>query len=233
MLDVIARTDMVPATGHLHVSESWILVREAQQRGVKRIMITHPEGFIQASMDAVRGFAQIGCHIEHSLCMFVEGSRFQRFTGENLREYIEAAGVDRTVMASDLGQRGEMSPIDGCRRGIEPCMRLGCDDGDIRRMVSLDAAPSWAWSTSFPDAMRRAPRRSDAGRGAWRAVRSPPARPSLLPVPGGPHHPGRARDAAQQARRACPDRPGRVMEASRTAGTSTRAPPGAARSSRA
>ena len=140
VLDVIARSDMVLATGHLHVSESWILVKEARQRGVQRIMITHPEDFIQASMDDVRGFAEMGCFIEHSLCMFIDGSKFQHFTGEKLGEYIEAAGVDRTVMASDLGQKGEMSPVDGFRRGIELCMRLGYGDADIRKMVSSNAA---------------------------------------------------------------------------------------------
>ena len=140
VLDIIAKNDMVLATGHLHISESWIVVKEARQRGVNRIMITHPEDFIQASMDDVRGLAETGAFIEHSLCMFVEGSKFQRFSGEKLAEYIEAAGVDRTVMASDLGQKGEMSPTDGFRRGIEMCIRLGYSDEAIRKMVSLNAA---------------------------------------------------------------------------------------------
>ena len=82
----------------------------------------------------------MGAFIEHSLCMFVEGSRFQRFSGEQMGEYIRAAGVDLTVMASDLGQKGEMSPIDGFRRGIEMCLRLGYGDEDVRKMVSLNAA---------------------------------------------------------------------------------------------
>lgn len=140
ILDIIARTDMVLATGHLHVDEIWILVKEAQARGVKRIMITHPEDFIRASMDDVRGFVELGCYIEHSLCMFIEGSSFRHFDGDKLGEYIEAAGVDRTVMASDLGQKGQMSPIDGFRRGIELCLGLGYGDEDIRKMVSLNAA---------------------------------------------------------------------------------------------
>ena len=140
VLDIIAKTDMVLATGHLHVSEIWILVKEAQRRGLNRIMITHPEDFIQASMDDVRGFAEMGCFIEHSLCMFVEGSKFKHFPEELLGDYIQAAGVDRTVMASDLGQKGLISPVEGFRRGIELCLRLGYSDEDVRKMVSLNAA---------------------------------------------------------------------------------------------
>jgi len=140
VLDIIARTDITLATGHLHVSEIWILVKEAQRRGVSRIMITHPEDFIEASMDDVRGFAELGAYIEHSLCMFVDGSKFQRFSEELLGEFIRAAGVDRTVMASDLGQKNVLSPIDGFRRGIEICIRLGYDDADIRKMVSGNAS---------------------------------------------------------------------------------------------
>lgn len=140
VLDIIAKTGMVLATGHLHISEIWILVEEARRRGVAPIMITHPEDFIQASIEDVRGLAQTGAFIEHSLCMFVEGSKFKRFSDELLGEYIEAAGVDRTVLASDLGQKGAMSPIDGFRRGVESCLRLGYSDTDIRKMVSLNAA---------------------------------------------------------------------------------------------
>ena len=140
VLDVIAREDLTLASGHLHVSETWIVFEEAQRRGVKRMMLTHPEDFVQASMNDVRGLASMGAYVEHSLCMFVEGSKFKKFGDEEMRRYIEAAGVDRTIMCSDLGQKGVMHPIDGFRRGIEMCIRLGHSDEDIRKMVSLNAA---------------------------------------------------------------------------------------------
>ena len=150
VLDVIARKDMTLASGHLHVSETWIVFEEAQRRGVKRMMLTHPEDFVNASMNDVRGLASMGAYVEHSLCMFVEGSKFKKFSEEDMQRYVEAAGVDRTIMCSDLGQKGVRHPVDGFRRGIEMCIRLGYSDADIRKMVSLNAARAIGIEADLP-----------------------------------------------------------------------------------
>jgi Family of unknown function (DUF6282) len=132
VLDVIAKNDMVLASGHLHVSETWLVFEEAQRRGVKRLVLTHPEEIVDASMNDVQGIAAMGAYVEHSLCMFVEGSKFKFAGGEELRKFIEAAGVDQTV--------GTISPLEGFRRGIKLCIDLGYDDEQIRKMFSLNAA---------------------------------------------------------------------------------------------
>ena len=140
VLDIIARNDMVLASGHLHVSETWLVFEEARRRGVTRLVLTHPEDIIDASMNDVKGMAAMGAFVEHSLCMFVEGSKFKTGSAEDLRQHIDAAGVDQTVLCSDLGQTGTISPLEGLRRGIRLCIDLGYDDMQIRKMVSSNAA---------------------------------------------------------------------------------------------
>jgi hypothetical protein len=140
VIDVIAKNDMVLASGHLHVSETWLVFEEAKRRGVKRIVLTHPEDIVDATMNDVKGLATMGAFVEHSLCMFVEGSKFKTCSAEDLRRHIDAAGVDQTVLCSDLGQTGTISRLEGFRRGIKLCMDLGYDDDQIRKMVSLNAA---------------------------------------------------------------------------------------------
>jgi hypothetical protein len=140
VLDVIARNDMVLASGHLHVSETWLVFEEARRRGVTRLVLTHPEDIVDASMNDVKGMAAMGAFVEHSLCMFVEGSKFKTCSAEDLRQHIDAAGVDQTVLCSDLGQTGTISPLEGLRRGIRLCIDLGYDDKQIRKMVSSNAA---------------------------------------------------------------------------------------------
>ena len=140
VIDVIAKNDMVLASGHLHVSETWLVFEEAKRRGVKRIVLTHPEDIVDATMNDVKGLATMGAFVEHSLCMFVEGSKFKTCSAEDLRRQIDAAGVDQTVLCSDLGQTGTISRLEGFRRGIKLCMDLGYDDDQIRKMVSLNAA---------------------------------------------------------------------------------------------
>ena len=140
VIDVIAKTDMVMASGHLHVSETWKLFEEAQRRGVKRLVLTHPEDIVEASMNDVTGMAAMGTFVEHSLCMFIEGSKFKTQQEDDLRRHIDAAGVDQTILCSDLGQTGVFTPLEGFRRGIALCIRLGYGDDDIRKMVSSNAA---------------------------------------------------------------------------------------------
>ena len=140
VLDIIAKNDMVLASGHLHVSETWLVFEEAKRRGVNRIVLTHPEDIVDASMNDVKGLATMGAFVEHSLCMFIEGSKFKTRTADDLRKHIEAAGVEQTILCSDLGQTGTISPLEGFRRGIKLCIDLGYDDEQIRKMVSLNTA---------------------------------------------------------------------------------------------
>lgn len=152
VLDVIARTDIVLASGHLHISETWLVFEEAKRRGVKRLVLTHPEDIVDASMNDVSGMAAMGAFVEHSLCMFLEGSKFKTQPEEDLRKHIDAAGVDQTILCSDLGQTGVFSPLEGFRRGIRLCMDLGYSDEDIRKMVSLSAARAIGLEADLPAA---------------------------------------------------------------------------------
>jgi hypothetical protein len=140
VLDVVAKNDMVLASGHLHVSETWLVFEEAQRRGVKRLIFTHPEDIVDASMNDVQGIAAMGAQVEHSLCMFLEGSKFQTRSADDLRRQIDAAGVDQTILCSDLGQVGVFSPLEGFRRGVELCIELGYQEADIHKMVSANTA---------------------------------------------------------------------------------------------
>jgi hypothetical protein len=140
ILDVVARTGLALESGHLHISETVLLFEEATRRGVRAMVLTHPEDIVEATLADVRDLAGRGAWVEHSLCMFLEGSKFKTRTTEDLHQQIEAAGVDRTILCSDLGQVGVFSPLEGFRRGVRVLIELGYDDAAIRRMVSLNTA---------------------------------------------------------------------------------------------
>lgn len=140
VLDVVARNDMVLASGHIHVSETWLVFEEAQRRGVKRLVFTHPEDIVGASLNDVKGIAAMGAFIEHSLAMFLGKRDLPGRTPDDLRRQIDAGGIDSTILCSDLGQVGSDSPLRGFQRGVEMCMELGYGDADIHKMVSNNAA---------------------------------------------------------------------------------------------
>jgi len=125
---------------HMPISEAWKVVDEAKKRGVKRLILTHPEEIVDASLNDVKGIAAMGAFVEHSLCMFLEGSKFKVAGPDDMRKLIDAAGVEQTIMCSDLGQPGVFTPLEGFRLGAKMCLDLGFTDDEVHQMVSTNAA---------------------------------------------------------------------------------------------
>lgn len=140
ILDVIAASDMALASGHIHVSETKIVFAEALKRGITRLIFTHPEDIVGASPEDAREVANMGAYVEHSLAFFLEGSKFQTRTREELKAHIDAVGTQRTILCSDLGQVGTFSPLEGFRQGVSTCLALGYSDAQIHEMVATNAA---------------------------------------------------------------------------------------------
>lgn len=140
ILDQIAAADAVLSAGHLHISEIWPLFVEAKARGVNRRLVQHPTFVIDANERDIAELAGDGVFIEHSICMFTEGSRFKFYDPATLDALIKAAGVEQTILGSDLGQIDNPSPVEGFRAVIRECLALGYSDDQIRAMIGGNAA---------------------------------------------------------------------------------------------
>lgn len=140
ILDLIAEADVVLSAGHLHISEIWPLFDEARKRGVKRLLVNHPTYVVDATLDDMKVLARDGVYMEHSMCMWVPGSKFKFYEPEFLRQIIEAGTVDRTILGSDLGQQGNPRIVDGFRHVIRTCLDLGYSEADVRKMTSTNAS---------------------------------------------------------------------------------------------
>lgn len=138
ILDLVAEYDAILSCGHLHISEVWSLFEEAKARGCKRLLVNHPTYTVGAVTKDFQRLIDMGVYVEQSICMFTD-TRFKVYTAQQLKEWIDAAGVDRTFFGSDLGQTNCPSPVEGFRQIIAMLQSLGYDDEDIRKMVSLNA----------------------------------------------------------------------------------------------
>lgn len=136
ILDMIAAYDLVLSAGHLHITEIFPLLEEAKARGVRRMMVNHPTYVIDATVEQVGQLARMGAYIEHSVCMWADGSKFKFYEPALLRALIDAAGIDRTILGSDLGQVGNPRPVEGFRNVINQCLDMGLEETDIRKMIS-------------------------------------------------------------------------------------------------
>lgn len=140
LLDVVAATGMALASGHIHVSETKIVFAEARKRGIERLIFTHPEDIVGASLEDTKELADLGAYVEHSLAFFLEGSKFRTRSNEELQVFIDLVGAERTILCSDLGQVGTLSPLEGFRRGVATCLSLGYSDAQIHDMVATNSA---------------------------------------------------------------------------------------------
>jgi len=140
ILDAIASNDVVLSSGHLHISEIWPLFEEAIRRGVKRMVCNHPTYVVDATLEDITRLAGMGVYIEHSMCMFSELSDHCLYDPPTLDALIQAGGVDRTILGSDLGRIGLPPLVEGFLDVIETCLDIGYSEAEVRKLVSTNAS---------------------------------------------------------------------------------------------
>lgn len=139
VLDLVAEADIILAGGHLSAHELALVFAEARARGVAKLLVNHPTYIVNCSDGDIRGLVALGAVMEHSICMFVPG-RSYRFDSENLAHLIRLAGVENTILSSDLGITGGPRPVDGFRHVVGQLLDLQFSEAEIRALVGDNAA---------------------------------------------------------------------------------------------
>ena len=113
VLGLIAKHDLVLATGHVGRDEVFFLMERARQAGVRKIVVTHPAhdppGLALADMQAA---AAAGAYIELSYILLDMGSVSAKETARTFRE----VGAERIVLSTDVGQVDRVTPAEGLAR---------------------------------------------------------------------------------------------------------------------
>lgn len=138
ILDLIAEYDAVLSAGHFHISEIWPLFEEAKKRGVKRLLVNHPNVFIEASLADITELAGMGAYLEHAACMVIDCPS-NHYPPEELVACIKAGGIANSIIGSDMGQMQNPKPVEGYRTVIALLLDLGYTADEVRQMISLNA----------------------------------------------------------------------------------------------
>jgi hypothetical protein len=135
VLDVLAsQTRVVLSNGHLGLQETRTVFREARRRGIERLLLAHPglplSGF---DVDAQEELAGLGALIEHTYLPHLPqwGGLDIAVTAAQIRR----VGVERCILASDLGQATSPPPAEGLLAFGRGLMEHGLQERDVRRMV--------------------------------------------------------------------------------------------------
>ena len=132
-LELIAKHDMILATGHLGRHEIFPLVKAARGLGVKRIIVTHAEFPSQnLSADEQIALADLGAIIEHCFTTY----HTNKCAWETVFANIRAVGVERTMLATDLGQKTNPPVAEGFAAFAQRLLDAGFAAAEINRMAA-------------------------------------------------------------------------------------------------
>ena len=132
-LELIAKYNMILATGHLGRHEIFPLVREARALGVTRIVITHAEFPSQnLSGDEQAELADLGAIIEHCFTTYHTNKAPWEAVFANIRR----TGVERSMLSTDLGQKTNPPVAEGYAMFAERLLNAGFTASEINRMAA-------------------------------------------------------------------------------------------------
>jgi hypothetical protein len=132
VLTIIAKHDLVLATGHLSATEIMKLVPIAFEAGVRRIVVTHPEFPSQRlSVAQQRQLIGYGALMERCFTTAYTG----KISWDEIIQNIIDVGPEHSLISSDLGQPTNPPVEDGLALMADFLLRAGISEEDVHRMA--------------------------------------------------------------------------------------------------
>ena len=138
--EVIAEAGALLTGGHLDVTSMKALFQVAVEKGVRRLLVQHPDFIVGASESDVEELLSMGAFVEHEIAMYHPEVSQPDWPISQLVGWIERIGPERTTIGSDLGQKGNPLPADGYLWIVQALLDHGISEKDIRRMVADNPA---------------------------------------------------------------------------------------------
>jgi uncharacterized protein DUF6282 len=139
VIAVIARQNLVLATGHPTAEEALMEVREGRAQGVKHMVVTHAMmSPIHMSDAQMLEAAKMGAYIEFVYNGLI-GS-YKEFTFKDYARAIRYVGTEHCILASDMGQPTNPLHTDGLLLLFNGLKEQGITQAEIDRMAKENPA---------------------------------------------------------------------------------------------
>ena len=137
ILEILAPKDVILGTGHLSVPETHALVDAAREKGVKRILATHPEYMAPLSVEDQLVLAQKGVFFERLFVITTESSKAVGgpLPLEVIVKNIRTIGVESTVLGTDFGQAKNIHPVLAMQEYLQRLRQSGFKENEIESMT--------------------------------------------------------------------------------------------------
>jgi hypothetical protein len=133
VLDLIKERNLTLATGHVTPEEALMIMAEAKQRGITRIIVTHPllgPQFTNMSLPQLHEAVKLGGAIE------ITAGTVSRDGPAKIRaiEAIKALGTQNVFVSSDSGLIGTPNHPDALAMAAKALRAAGFSEQDLNRM---------------------------------------------------------------------------------------------------
>ena len=139
VIALIAKHNLVLATGHSSPAEALLLLREGRRAGVKHMVVTHAMFTpVFMTVPQMKEAASLGAFLE-----FAGGSPGGNGGQERMKSFadaIRAIGVEWCILSTDLGQANNPLPADGFGAMLMALRRLGLSAQELDRMAKQNPA---------------------------------------------------------------------------------------------
>jgi hypothetical protein len=139
VIGVIAKHNLVLASGHTSAQEALLMFEEGKRQGVQRMVATHGMGPpTSLSVEQAKQAIALGAFIEFCSGTLATAGAQEKI--DRFADQIRQIGVDHAILSSDLGQAGNPLPPDGLATYIEALRKKGFTDQELDRMSKQNPA---------------------------------------------------------------------------------------------
>jgi hypothetical protein len=134
VIEVIAKRNLVMATGHSSAEEDLLLIREAKARGVQHMVVTH--AMLQPthmSQEQMLEAANMGAYIEFVYNGLIGNAKEYDF--QDYAKAIRYVGVNHCILSSDMGQPGNPLHTDALIAFYAGLKKQGFTQAEIDQMA--------------------------------------------------------------------------------------------------
>ncbi len=135
VLELIAKYDVILGTAHLSLPEIDLLVRAAKERGVQKILITHPYFRVPAGMniDFLKEMNRLGAIGEFGYCTISPMWAYVNL--QFTKEVMDDMGYDNCVVMSDSGQSHNPVPPEALWLYAQGLYEKGVSATNIEKLI--------------------------------------------------------------------------------------------------
>lgn len=139
VIAVIAKHNLVMATGHNSADTDLLLIRESRAQGVRHLVVTHAMlAPIHMSVPKMIEAAKMGAYIEFVYNGLIGKSK--EFDFADYAKAIRSLGVEHCILSSDMGQPGNPLHPDGLVALYKGLKEQGFSRGEIDEMSKTNLA---------------------------------------------------------------------------------------------